>query len=106
MNIHPLIIVFLSITSIIVDYWKYRRDPYSPLWSFALRFFVPPMYLIYFYTQVWAQNVQGVYNANAVAPLASVGFLLFLIPNFLLLCITIAGEVRRRNKHTRQLHNQ
>ena len=81
MNISPIIIVLLAVASIVVDYTKYHREPLSPLWTFALRFFLPPLYLIYLYSVIEHRTAVGIYEASAVAPFARVGFLLFLLPN-------------------------
>lgn len=61
MNISPIIIVLLAVASIVVDYTKYRREPLSPLWTFAFRFFLPPLYLIYLYSVIEYRMATGIY---------------------------------------------
>lgn len=102
MNIPPLVIVGLSVVSIWMDWMKYRADPYTPFWTYAFRFFTPPMYLIYFYSYVQIQTTLGIYDADAIAPFARMGFLLYLIPNAILLLLTVCRRVwmrlQQRNK--------
>ena len=81
MAIPPILIVLLCLNSILVDWIKYHREPLSPLWTFAFRFFLPPLYLIYLYAVIEYRTATGIYEASTVAPFARVGFLLFLLPN-------------------------
>lgn len=102
-NIPPLLIVLLCLNSILVDWIKYQREHYSPFWTYALRFFTPPLYLIYFYSVIHINTENGTYVAEAVAPFARIGFILYLIPNFIFLliclCQNLAGWLQRRGKH-------
>lgn len=98
MNISPIIIVLLAVASIVVDYSKYRREPLSPLWTFALRFFLPPLYLIYLYSVIEYRTATGICEASAVAPFARVGFLLFLLPNVVCGIVYFAQWMKSKRK--------
>ena len=98
MNISPIIIVLLAVASIVVDYTKYRRQPMSPLWTFALRFFLPPLYVIYLYTLIEYKTIIGIYDAASLVTAARVGFLLFLLPNFVCGIVYFAQWMKSKRK--------
>ena len=98
MNIPPALIVLLAIASIATDYAKYRREPLSPLWTFAFRFFLPPLYLIYLYSVIEYRTATGICEASAVAPFARVGFLLFLLPNVVCGIVYFAQWMKSKRK--------